>query len=117
MTKVTKKNLGKILAKARKNNFKNENKKAPKITKSVLDNLDREDANLFEKRFNWKHQPGDLGYLSADYKGFQKEDVLLVIKESKVNYSRYSKYKENYFYILINYEVVIVPGSYIRCFD
>lgn len=117
MRKTNKKNLNKILRKARQNNFKNENKKPVSITSSVLNNLDEEVVKDFEKKINWKHKPGDIGYLTKNYRSFEKDDIVLVIRESSVqNPNSFHNYKENYFHALISGSVILVPGSFIRIF-
>lgn len=117
MPKTNKRNLNKILQKARQNNFKNENKKPVSITSSVLNNLDEEVVKDFEKKINWKHNPGDIGYLTKNYKSFEKDDIVLVIRESSRQYNNnFHNYKENYFYTLVLGSVILVPGSFIRIF-
>ena len=116
MSKINRNNLNKILQKARQNNFKNENKKPVSITSSVLNNLDKEDIKDFEKKINWRHKPGDIGYLTKNYQNFEKDDIVLVIRESSKKFNNPLNYKENYFYTLILGSVIIVPGSFIRIF-
>ena len=117
MPKTNKRNLNKILQKARKNNFKNEKTKPVSITSSVLNNLNEEVVKDFEKKINWKHKPGDIGYLTKNYRNFEKDDIVLVIRESSRQYNNsFRDYKENYFHALITDCVVLIPGSFIRIF-